>query len=62
MTVELPDGKQCARAECHKGRTAEGHHQYCSKVCRTISASTHGPPLPALPEWTWAPRNAERYP
>lgn len=61
MTEPVPGHQQCARADCEARRTAEGKHQYCSALCLLISHVTHAGPLPALPEWSWAPGPAERY-
>ena len=56
----LPGHKQCARSDCEEPRADGGNDQYCSALCRTVSIVTHGGPLPALPEWSWAPPNSTR--
>jgi hypothetical protein len=56
----VPEHQQCARYVCHEPRSADGDHRYCSQPCKTISRAVHGPPLPSLTEWSWAPRRPPR--
>jgi hypothetical protein len=56
----VPEHQQCARYICHEPRSIDGEHRYCSQRCKMIAQVVHGPPLPALVEWTWAPRRPLR--